>query len=86
MQSSPLPSWRTNFNNRSNIITDMVFQQDNDSKHKSAQVTKWLDESGFTVMKWPPQSPDLSPIEHLWYYLKNRLDKSEIPPSSQHEL
>ena len=65
---------------------DMVFQQDNDPKHKSARATKWLDESGFTVMKWPPQSPDLSPIEHLWYYLKNRLDEYEIPPSSQHEL
>ena len=64
----------------------IIFQQDNDPKHKSAQAMKWLDESGFTVMTWPPQSPDLSPINHHWYYLKNRLDKYEIPPSSQHEL
>jgi hypothetical protein len=66
--------------------TDMVFQQDNDPKHKSARATKWLDESGFTIMKWPAQSPDLSPIEHLWNYLKRRLDEYEIPPSSQNEL
>jgi transposase len=66
--------------------TDMVFQQDNDPKHRSTRATKWLGESGFTIMKWPAQSPDLSPIEHLWSYLKRRLDEYEIPPSSQNEL
>ncbi len=27
-------------------------------------------------MVWPPQSPDLNPIEQVWDFVKSRLEKS----------
>ena len=65
---------------------EVIFQQDNDPKHTSKKAKKWMEDHSITLLDWPAQSPDISPIEHQWVHLKRELAKYPRAPTGVWEL
>lgn len=67
-----------------------IFQEDNDPKHKSHLCQDFIrtksQSRDLVLMNWPPQSPDLSPIELLWDHLDRKLRAHPIPPKNSKHL
>ncbi|GFV10438.1 transposable element Tc1 transposase [Trichonephila clavipes] len=60
-----------------------LYQDDNAPTHTAKIVQEWFAELEGEVshLDWPPQSPDLNIIEHLWGYLESKL-RARFPPPS----
>jgi hypothetical protein len=53
----------------------LLFQQDNAPVHAARDTRTFLREKGIQTIEWPPQSPDLNPIENVWAFLKAKIHK-----------
>eukprot|EP01133_Synstelium_polycarpum_P023726 gene23726-28447_t len=78
---------------------DWYFQQDGDPKHRSQlmmgvvrrlpygkklRLPGWFSLNKITLLKTPPYSPDVNPIEHLWAFVKCQLREKRF--TSKDEL
>ena len=55
-----------------------IFQQDNAKPHWTAEVKRYFNDNRITTLDWPSSSPDISPIENVWGFIKEELFKKII--------
>ena len=47
-------------------LPEALFQQDNARPRTARTTMNFFTNSHVNLLPWPPRSPDLSPIEHVW--------------------
>ncbi len=70
------------------LSSDGYFQQDNAPCLKAQIISDWFLEhdNEFTLLKLPPQSPDLNPIEHLWDVVEREIRVMDVQPTNLQQL
>ena len=76
----------TNENSFSNFGRPPGLQQDNARPHVARVCQDILANNNIAPLAWPPYSPDLTPIEHMWDELDRRGRKRRNPPATLAQL
>lgn len=80
-----LPLLQEFFSNEDNA--NCVFQQDNAPSHRSKKTTAALQAAGIPILRFPTYSPDLTPIENVWPWMKDYIEiRYDVQELSLNEL
>jgi transposase len=63
-----------------------LLAMDNAGPHKSYYTKIILDLYGIIQLLWPPQSPDLNPIEQIWKYIRQQIRQREHYPENKEQM
>ena len=62
---------------------NLILQQDNARPHVARVCQDFLANNNIAPLAWPPYSPDLTPVEHMWDELDRRVRKRRNPLASR---
>lgn len=65
---------------------DSLFMQDGAPAHTARSTLAWLQQNDISCLKWTAQSPDMNPIEHMWFILDQAVRKRSNKPSNRVNL
>lgn len=60
----------------------ILFQQDGSTVHTANKTCAFLESHHIKILPWPPKSPDLNLIEHVWDYLQTAVGKRPRKPKN----
>uniref|UniRef100_A0AAY4DL51 Tc1-like transposase DDE domain-containing protein n=1 Tax=Denticeps clupeoides TaxID=299321 RepID=A0AAY4DL51_9TELE len=63
-----------------------MLQHDCTRPHIARICTQFLEAENIPVLAWPADSPDMSPIEHVWEALDQRIRQCVLVPANIQQL
>ena len=80
LEHSLVPNMRLHYGN------NWIMVDDNAPPHRANVVQQYIEREDITRLDWPPYSPDMNPIEHMWDQMGHRLEEVDPQPQTLREL